>query len=266
MERQEGSGNEVFAGKCALVTGAWGGIGSAVVERLMQLGATVIAADVHKREPADCGDMARCGGSIVSVALDVSNSAAVERAVGEIEATWGNIDFLVHVAGILRPGSLLETSDEDWQESFAVNAAGTFNTVRAVARQMMPRRQGAMVAIGSNAAAVPRLHMAAYAASKAAMSQFIRCAGLELAPYGIRCNLVSPGSTDTAMQQTLWQDAAGRAAAVQGCLGSFRNGIPLGRIAVPEDVADAVVFLLSEKARHVTLHDLRVDGGASLSA
>jgi 2,3-dihydro-2,3-dihydroxybenzoate dehydrogenase len=104
--------------------------------------------------------------------------------------------------------------------------------------------------------------MAAYAASKAAATLFTKCLGLELAEHGIRCNVVSPGSTDTAMQRGLQTlDAA-----VAGDLGRYRVGIPLGRVADPADVADSVLFLASDRARHITMHDLYVDGGATLRA
>jgi 2,3-dihydro-2,3-dihydroxybenzoate dehydrogenase len=108
--------------------------------------------------------------------------------------------------------------------------------------------------------------MAAYAASKAAAAHFTRCLGLELAGLGIRCNVVSPGSTDTPMQRALWTDDAGVEAVVAGRPDLFKPGIPLGRIAAAEDVADAVVFLASDRARHITMHDLYVDGGATLRA
>ena len=93
---------------------------------------------------------------------------------------------------------------------------------------------------------------------------FTRCLGLELAPAGIRCNIVAPGSTLTAMQTGMW--AAGARRVIAGDPGTFRTGIPLGKLATPEDVADAVVFLASDRAAHITLADLYVDGGATLRA
>ena len=108
------------------------------------------------------------------------------------------------------------------------------------------------------------MQMAAYAASKAASTMFTKCLGLELAQHNIRCNVVSPGSTDTAMQRALWADENGAQAVIAGSPETFRVGIPLRRIASPEDVAEAVSFLVSERARHITLHDLYVDGGATL--
>jgi 2,3-dihydro-2,3-dihydroxybenzoate dehydrogenase len=127
----------------------------------------------------------------------------------------------------------------------------------------VPRGAGAIITVSSNAGGVPRTNMAAYAASKAAATMFTRCLGLELARSGIRCNVVSPGSTGTAMQQVL---GAAPEAVIAGDPGSYRVGIPLGRIADPADIADAVVFLASDQARHITMQDLYVDGGATLRA
>jgi 2,3-dihydro-2,3-dihydroxybenzoate dehydrogenase len=108
--------------------------------------------------------------------------------------------------------------------------------------------------------------MAAYAASKAATAQFTRCLGLELSRYGIRCNVVAPGSTDTEMQRSLWTSADGASAVVAGSGEAFRVGIPLGRLAEPADIADAVLFLASDRARYITMQVLCVDGGAGLGA
>ena len=108
--------------------------------------------------------------------------------------------------------------------------------------------------------------MAAYAASKAAATMLIRCLGLELAAAGVRCNVVSPGSTDTAMHEALWADGSAAHRSIAGSPEHFRVGIPLGRIASPADVADAVLFLASDRARHITMQDLLADGGASLPA
>jgi 2,3-dihydro-2,3-dihydroxybenzoate dehydrogenase len=186
--------------------------------------------------------------------------------VDAIETKVGPIGILVNVAGILRLGPVVDITDEDWAATFAVNTTGVFATCRAVAAAMIPRRSGCIVTVGSNAAGMPRTNMAAYAASKAAAVQFTRCLGLELGTHGIRCNVVSPGSTDTAMQRSLWPDPAddtGAAAVISGNLSAYRIGIPLGRIASTEDIAEAVLFLASDRARHITLQDLYVDGGAT---
>lgn len=177
------------------------------------------------------------------------------------------------------PGADSENDDVDevcggaagdvWRRTFAVNADGVYFVSRAVAARMVERRRGVIITVGSNAASVPRMGMAAYAASKAAAAMFTRCLGLELARYGIRCNVVSPGSTDTPMQWALWEGddpARARDTVIRGDLAAFRTGIPLGRLADPGDIAEAVLFLASDHARHITMQDLLVDGGATLHA
>ncbi len=253
----------------ALVTGAAGGIGTAVVRSLAAEGYCVAAID--RREPplrALVAELEHDGHRVVHCNADVSDGDAVEDVVSQVERDFGPITAVANAAGILHHGATSEFPTEYWHELFAANALGVFNVCRAISARMVGRGHGSVVTVGSDAASVPRTAMAVYAASKAAATQFTLCFGLEMAPHGIRCNVVSPGSTDTPMRQQLWGDGAHtNAPSVGGAdLTDFRVGVPLGRVADPRDVADAVTFLLSDRARHVTLHDLRVDGGASLGA
>jgi 2,3-dihydro-2,3-dihydroxybenzoate dehydrogenase len=250
-----------IAGKVALVTGAAQGIGAAVSEALTGHGATVAGVDVNG---AALARRARIAGRMLAFPADVRDAHAVEEVVEAVETALGPVEILVNAAGVLRTGPVVELTDADWRAVFGVNADGVFHVSRAVACRMLPRRSGAIVTVASNAAAVPRVDMAAYAASKAATVAFTKCLGLELAPHGIRCNVVSPGSTDTPMLRAMWNGADGAGAVVAGSPETFRVGIPLGRLARPEQVADAVVFLASERAEHITMHDLYVDGGAAL--
>ncbi|MBZ4317854.1 2,3-dihydro-2,3-dihydroxybenzoate dehydrogenase [Streptomyces huiliensis] len=252
-------------GTVALVTGAAGGIGAAVVRRLAAQGLPVAAADVAV-EPlsAVVKGVVEAGGTARAYPLDVSESTAVNATVARVENELGPIGVLASVAGILREAPALALTDEDWTATFAVNAQGVFHVLRAVGRQMARRREGAIVTVSSNAAGVPRSHMAAYGASKAAATAFTKTLGLELARDGVRCNVVAPGSTHTAMLHGLWHDEQGERATLHGDPAAYRVGIPLGRIAEPEDVAEAVAFLLSPAASHITMHDLYVDGGAAL--
>lgn len=248
--------------KLAVVTGAAQGIGAAVVRALVRRGVRVAALDIQIDPLQKLA--AQQDGPVKAYDVDLRSSQSVNTVVETIEKDMGPIDMLVNVAGILRMASVVDLSDEDWENTFAVNTHGVFYLSRAVARCMLQRKRGAIVTVGSNAAAVPRMQMAAYAASKAAASHFTKCLGLELAGAGIRCNIVSPGSTDTAMQRQLWQSDTDVQKVIVGSLPSFKTGIPLERIATPDDIADAVLFLLSDDARHITLHDLCVDGGATL--
>ncbi|MCL4069084.1 2,3-dihydro-2,3-dihydroxybenzoate dehydrogenase [Pseudomonas sp. GX19020] len=248
-----------FEGALALVTGAGGGIGRAVVQLLLDAGARVVATDLAAPDlPAQPG--------LSCLSLDVADATAVGRLVAETEALHGPVRFGISVAGVLATGLVTETSDADWRRVFSVNTDGVFHLTRALARVMGPRGEGALVAVSSNAAGVPRYGMAAYAASKAAATMYMRTLGMELAPLGIRCNIVAPGSTRTPMQTGMWADASGEARVIAGIQEQFKPGIPLGKIAEPDDVANAVMFLLSDQAGHVTMADLYVDGGATQQA
>lgn len=256
----------------ALITGGAGGIGRAVAGRLLADGYAVVAADLDPAALAtlagDLPELERCA------MLDVRDAAAVDALVDDLERTIGPIEALVNAHGILRASSALGQSDEDWTAVHEVNVGGVMRTSRAVGRQMAVRHRGAIVTVGSNAAAVARDGLSAYAASKAAARHYTLSLGIELAPLGIRCNVVSPGSTDTPMLRGAWQEApaegglegAAQRAAIAGTPEAFWPGIPLGRIAQPDQIAATIAFLLSDEASHITMHDLRVDGGATLGA
>ncbi|GLZ40760.1 2,3-dihydro-2,3-dihydroxybenzoate dehydrogenase [Actinokineospora sp. NBRC 105648] len=250
-----------FAGRVALVTGAGQGIGAAVAAALANEGVRVAAVDKDRVQVESVA--AELPGARAYTA-DVTYSAAVDEVVDRVEAELGPIDVLVNVAGVLRAAPVLSSTDEDWRSTFAVNSDGVYFASRAVARRMVPRGAGSIITVGSNAAGVPRMDFAAYAASKAAATMFTRCLGLELAAYGIRCNVVSPGSTDTAMQRALWTGPDSPQRVIDGAPEAYRVGIPLGRIADAADIADAVLFLASDRARHITMQNLYVDGGATL--
>ncbi|GID68741.1 2,3-dihydro-2,3-dihydroxybenzoate dehydrogenase [Actinoplanes cyaneus] len=263
-----------LADRTAIVTGAARGIGRAVTVALAAEGVRVHAVDLAEPgltngsaegvrvHTVDLAEPGLTNGSVVGHSADVTDVDQVQAVVDSID---GPIDLLVNVAGVLHLGDVVDVTDAEWAHTFAVNTTGVFHVSRAVARRMKHRNSGAIVTVSSNAAGVPRAGMAAYAASKAASTMFTKCLGLELAPHGIRCNVVAPGSTDTPMQRELW-DGDDASAVLAGDPGTFRVGIPLGRIASPEDIADAVLFLASDRARHITMHDLYVDGGATLRA
>lgn len=252
-----------FDGQLAMVTGAAGGIGQAVVGALLQAGATVVATDTQAAldaTPVDARAIPR--------ALDVRDGAAAQAIIAEAEAAHGPLALGVHVAGIVMIGPLLDLSDDDWHRVMDINAMGTFNVTRACGAAMARHGRGAIVAVSSNAAGIPRLNMGAYAASKAAATMLIRCLGLELAEKGVRCNVIAPGSTLTPMQTGMWTSAGGASerGVIEGNLEAYRTGIPLKKLATPQDIASAIMFMLSDQAGHVTMADLYIDGGATLRA
>lgn len=249
----------------ALVTGAAQGIGAAVAGTLAAAGAHVAAVDRNAEGLATVvAKLEAEGESVRGYPVDVCDSEAVDALVRRVEDEQGPIGILVNAAGVLHTGRVVELPDGQWNETFSVNAGGVFNVSRAVARRMIHRSRGAIVTVASNAAGVPRMDMAAYAASKAASAQFTRCLGLELSEYGIRCNVVSPGSTDTPMLRSMLGEGADPRQAIEGSPAAYRVGIPLRKLARPRDVAEAVAYLVSDQAGHITMHDLYVDGGAAL--
>ncbi|MEN3614723.1 2,3-dihydro-2,3-dihydroxybenzoate dehydrogenase [Plantactinospora sp. ZYX-F-223] len=253
-----------MAGRVAVVTGAAGGIGAELVRALARQGASVAAVDNDAERLRAVTATIRAAGTVLAFPGDVTSSIAAEGLTGAVEGRLGPIDFLVNGAGVLHTGEARTLTDLAWATTFAVNTTGVFNVSRAVVNRMVPRRRGAIVTVASNAAGTPRVGMAAYAASKAAATMFTKTLGLEVARYGIRCNVVAPGSTDTPMLSKLWTDGNGRRQTIEGTPDVFRLGIPLGKLGQPSDVASAVLFLLSDQSGHITMHDLTVDGGATL--
>ncbi|WP_456269317.1 2,3-dihydro-2,3-dihydroxybenzoate dehydrogenase [Kushneria sp. AK178] len=255
-----------FEGEHIVITGAARGIGATLARDLLEEGASVALLDSLAETLSDTAARLKqaFGAERVSTqVVDVGDSTAVETAIEAIEA-YTPITRLAHVAGVLQMGRVTELTDAQWLHALNVNTTGVFNVTRAVARRMAEREHGAIVVVGSNAADTPRQAMGAYCASKAATHQLVRCLGLEMAEHNVRCNIVSPGSTDTDMQRGMWADDSGRDNVIRGSLAGWKLGIPLKRIAEPEDVSEAIRFLLSDRARHITMHDMRIDGGATL--
>lgn len=246
-----------FTGKCVWVTGAGQGIGLCAATTFVALGANVVGLDkafAEARYP------------FRTRIVDIADHEQTARACAQLLDECGRLDALVNAAGILRLGATDEVSLEDWRASFDVNVSGAFHLLRNTIAQFKRQRFGAVVTVGSNAAHVPRLSMAAYCASKAALASLTHCAALELAPFGVRCNLVSPGSTDTPMQRSMWRAPDAEQRVIAGFPKAFKLGVPLGKIAKPQEIANVIAFLASDLASHIVMQDIVVDGGAILTA
>ncbi|MER2208916.1 MAG: SDR family NAD(P)-dependent oxidoreductase, partial [Rhodococcus sp. (in: high G+C Gram-positive bacteria)] len=187
--------------RIAVVTGAGAGIGAAVARTLARDGYSLALLDRDdvelKRVTTELAETIVDGADVASHVVDVTDRQAVDAAVTSTMDTFGRIDALAHVAGILDTGSVLDSDPDQWQKIFGVNVFGLLNVLQSVGREMRRRRAGAIVVVSSNAAGVPRIGMGAYGSSKAAATMLVRTAGLELAADGIRVNVVAPGSTDT---------------------------------------------------------------------
>ncbi len=252
-----------FEGKTVWVTGAAQGVGLCISQLLYEKGATVIALDKafygpqKKEYEQDYG--------FVTHAIDISDAQEVQSVCDALLVSYG-IDILINAAGILRMGETNELSLDDWQACFDVNVSGAFYLMQALMPVFKKQKTGNIVNIASNAGHVPRKGMLAYCASKAALISLSHNLALELAPFSVRCNCVSPGSTDTPMLHAMLNDKSAYAATILGQAERFKLGIPLKKIAQVEEVANTVLFLASDLASHITMQDIVVDGGATLGA
>ncbi|WP_445116225.1 SDR family oxidoreductase [Acinetobacter sp. WZC-1] len=249
-----------------MVTGAARGIGAAVARTLLQQGYRVIGIDLQADPPQweitqqiSADEHSRWQG----VTQDITESEQTYRLIAGI-LEQHQVTGLVNAAGILIMGSLLEATEQDWQRTLAVNLLAPVAVSQQVARHFCRQKQGSIVTVSSNSARMPRMQLGMYATTKAALSHFCRNLALETAPYQVRVNIVSPGSTLTRMQKQLWTDDQPPAAVMEGDLQQYRTGIPLRKLAQPEDIASTVSFLLSDQAEQITMQEIVVDGGATL--
>lgn len=251
----------------AVITGACGGIGEAVSRALADQGLTLALLDNRKDMLSALVSELNDSYSqpILGYAVDIADATQVENSFTSIATQLGLIGYLINSAGFLHYASVADTDIHTWEKSFSTNATGVFNVSRVASRYMVEQRKGSIVTVASNAARVPRSMMAAYCASKAAAQAFTYALGLEVAPFGVRCNVVSPGSTDTPMLRSIWEHSRGGAKqTLAGDPENFRIGIPLNKIATPKEIAAAICFYLCDESGQTTLSTLLVDGGAAL--
>jgi 2,3-dihydro-2,3-dihydroxybenzoate dehydrogenase len=246
-----------FSGRQVWVTGAGKGIGYDTALAFHEAGAAVTGFDLA---------FPLVSYPFATEELNVADAGQVTNVTQRLLADAPRLDVLVNAAGILRMGATDELTLEDWQQTFAVNVGGAFNMFRATMPRFREQRGGALVTVASDAAHTPRTGMSAYGASKAALKSLALTVGLELAPFGVRCNLVSPGSTDTDMQRQLWKTPDAEQSRIKGFPEQFKMGIPLGKIARPQEIANAIAFLASDLASHITMQDIVIDGGSTLGA
>lgn len=246
-------------GKVVIVTGGGRGIGRATSIRFARAGAAVVAAgrsDVAGRSLVD--EIRSAGGQAVFVHCDVAIRSQVEQLIGTAIDAFGGIDVLVNNAGISNEHPLLQTPEEEWDRLMGVNLKGHYLAAVASAPHMARRAGAAIINTSSvlGLAALPGSTV--YTASKAAIIGLTRGLALEFAPLGIRVNCVVPGSTDTDMMWTGLEDAALPAARAE-----LEASIPLGRVGLPEEVAEMSLWLASSAASFVTGAIFVVDGGSS---
>ncbi|MBR1730336.1 MAG: 3-oxoacyl-[Selenomonadaceae bacterium] len=246
----------IFENKIALVTGASRGIGKAIALKLAAEGAKVainFAGNVAKAEEVKAA-IESAGSEALLVQADVSNVEAVDEMIAKVVDKFGKIDILINNAGITRDNLLMRMKDSDFDEVINTNLKGVFNCTKAVSKLMMKQRSGRIVNMASIVAITGNAGQTNYAAAKAGIIGFSKSAAKELAARGITVNVVAPGFIETDMTAVLPDKIKE----------SMLNEIPLGRIGSPEDIANAVKFLVSDEAAYITGQVIRVDGGMSM--
>lgn len=238
-----------LTGKVALVTGSTRGIGRAIAGRLAECGATVaiVGRDQSKAEAV----AAEIGNGAKGFGCDISDSAAVQALVENVEKTLGGCDILVNNAGITKDNLMLRMKDEDWNAVIETNLRSAFIAIRSAQRGMMKKRWGRIINIASVVGLIGNAGQANYAASKAGLIGLSKSVAKELASRNVLCNVVAPGFIKTDMTDAMTPEAVAKLSAQ----------IPLERFGTPDDIAGAVAFLASDLAAYITGQVLTVDGG-----
>jgi 3-oxoacyl-[acyl-carrier protein] reductase len=243
-----------FKDKVVLVTGGSRGIGRACALAFAKAGASTVVISYAGNEAAaneSVGLLQAAGAKAEAVRFDVADSAACASAVEGLVKTHGRLDVLVNNAGVAVDGLVMRMKDEDWDRTLDTNLKGAFALIRAASRPMMKQRGGAIINISSIIGEMGNAGQVAYSASKAGLIGLTKSVAKELASRNIRVNAVTPGFIGTDMTSSINDELRQK----------MLEGIPLGRLGAPEEVANAVLFLASDAASYITGEVLKVNGG-----
>jgi NAD(P)-dependent dehydrogenase (short-subunit alcohol dehydrogenase family) len=244
-------------GKVALVTGSRRGIGAAIALTLAQAGADVAVSDISNDDgqlDAVAKSILDLGRRSLAIQADISSRPDVENMVRLTAEYYSRIDILVNCAGVWIPGqTLLECTDANWDKVIDTNLKGTFYCCQIAGKVMAGQKSGSIINLSSEVGLTPGTSIGAYSISKAGIIMLTRQLALELAASHIRVNAIAPGVVKTEFNAAFWKDPQVEKRSARG--------VPLGRLAEPQDIADVALFLASEDARYVTGEVIAVNGG-----
>lgn len=242
-----------LSAQVAVVTGGGAGIGRGIALGLAAVGATVVVLDRDEGGAAVVAEIRASGGRAEFLSCDVTSDDSVASAARQVVTDVGEPAILVNNAGTMLSGGLETTSMGDWERILSLNLTGYLRCARIFGESMLARGSGAIVHVASISASFPQSYSGAYSASKAGVVMLSRQLAVEWGPRGVRSNVVSPGMIRTPMTEAIYQ--------APGVHDARRALVPARRIGRPEDIADAVVFLTSERASYITGEEIVVDGG-----
>ncbi|MFD1928054.1 SDR family NAD(P)-dependent oxidoreductase [Sporosarcina siberiensis] len=246
--------------KVVVITGAAGGMGRVTVEKVLNFGGKVVGLDINIDSLQALKEQYK--EDLLVIKTDITSEESVNSSVQQAVKTYGQVDVLVNIAGIAQAATEIENVTlEDWYRILNINTTSVFLTSRAVVPFMKKKRQGVIINIASISAERPRPGLNAYIASKGATISLTKALAIELAPYNIRVNAINPGPADTQM---LGEFTATGTNVEEAKENIFKKSVPLGRLIIPEDIANSIVYLSSDLATMITGSVLNVDGGRGI--
>jgi 3-oxoacyl-[acyl-carrier protein] reductase len=255
-----------FKEKVVFITGSGSGIGRATAVSFGKEGASVIVNDIDEESARITRDeIVKQGGKAICVCGDITIRGNVIEMINEAISKYGGINILINNAGFFSPLDFFELDDDTWERTLSINLKGMFICSQLISKIMMENEYGRIINLSSILAKIPSKNNIHYCSAKAAVIQFTRVLALILSEYGITVNAVAPGPTYTDMLNKIIKvDPSMEEVLIYGDVKHFRVGIPLRRIAKPNDQASVIKFLASEDAGHITGQTIHVDGGESI--
>jgi len=259
-------------GKTAIVTGGGSNIGRGIVIAFAKQGTNVSIAELDEAQGAKVAKEANAIGKskVENIRTDVTDWESVQAMVKKTLDQFGQVDILVNVVGWVKDDLFIRKSREDWEKEIDRNFWSDINCTRAVLDHMIERKYGKIISIGSDAARVGQLREAVYSGCKGALISMTKSLARELGRYGINVNVVCPGvvipdSRDVTASESMWTDEMMKIFGTPVALDKIAKGIPLGRLGTPDDIANAVLFLSSDRANFITGQTISVDGGYTMA-